>query len=210
MEVIVNNKIYNEYMEFKSRLLEYLITEIFNYFNVYVDSGDLIFTGSIIYDRLDIIKKKYFNDIDISINLNENGNNILKSFNQFLSNIELENFNKEYNIKFKSKLLIDNKELDFHNIIVIDTFRNNHPENSNEYNDIEIFPNVYSKYFGHEWNLSKIYKSYLIIKNIDNEVKRTGQYEKFKNIFENYFKYIDINEFQDKLLLYNIINIIKT
>jgi len=205
----VTTEIYHEYMKFKSNLLRYLTSLIFINYQKYIDSGDLIFTGSIVYDKLDIIKKEYFGDIDISISDNFRGDEIKHTFVRFLGQIDLSQYKKIFTDSFQPNILENNKHLTFDQIIAIDAFTNVHPENSRDCENIKLFPNIYTKYFGHEWNLDKFYNSYQSILEIKNEEKRIAQVKKFKNLFETFLKLININDFQDKVLLNNIMDVIK-
>ncbi len=203
----VTVEFYDEYMRFKSNLLQYLMSHIFVYYQKYIDSGDLIFTGSIIYDRLGIQKKEHIGDIDLSVNSNIIGDEIQNSFISFLSQIDLTGYKKIYKMSFEPKLIENEKTLTFDKIIGIDFFRNEHPKDCKW--NVQIFPNVYTKYFGHEWNLDKFIKSYQNIINIENHEKRIAQIIKFKNLFQNYLNVISYNEFKNKELYYNIQKILE-
>ena len=216
-------KLFHEFMKFKNDLLQHITTEIFYNYHKDIDNGDLIFNGSIVHDRLGIIKKQYYGDIDISINVNSNGDEIVKTFLQFLSEIDLTYYRNKFNDYYSNKIIVNNNEiidddniididddnkLSFGKIIVLDIFRNEHPENSNEYENIELYPNVYTKYFGYEWNLSKYYFTYQDIIKLTDEEKRNKQFLKFVNIFETHLNLMDKNDFQDKILLKNIEKVI--
>lgn len=210
----VDKELYYDFMIYKNNLLEYIMYKIYNHYYEYIISGDLIFTGSIIYDRLGLIKKKYFGDIDISINDNHIGDEITKTFLQFLGQIDLDYYRNKFNNYYKNKIpqIVDDsknkKNLSFDNIIIVDVFRNNHPENSDDYDDIFLFSKIHTKYFGHEWNLEKIYFSFERILTINDDDRRRKQIMKFIRIFKIYLKHIDKNKFKNKKILTNIENIV--
>jgi len=190
--------LYQEYSLFKHELMKHLIHEIFNQNKILFDSGDMIFTGSLVYSKIGIIKSTNFNDIDISISNNISKDTVIENMKYF----DL----KYYNDIFNSKFL---KTFDMHNmsnIVAIDIFNNEHPIHCNT--TIQLFPNIYTKYFGHEWNIDKIYDTYLKILQISNESKQIKQKYKYKNLFREYLKRIDVNDFVNKELVNNIIKIL--
>lgn len=205
----VKTEIYNEYSEFKEELYKYIISSLFHFYRKDINSGDLIFTGSLIYDRLGIQEKKYFGDIDVSISISKNGDEVIRTFISKMNKIDLTKYREKYQKDIEPKVIEDNRQLTFDKIISIDIFRNEHPENCDL--DLELYSNpyVYTKYFGHEWNLDKFYHAFQNIINMSDD-KKYLQIIKFKKLFENYLKVIDINEFQDKVLYNNIVDIINS
>ena len=191
----VTTELYHEYMIYKNELLQFISTEIFTSLKKYIDTGDLIFTGSIVHDRLGIIKKEYIGDIDISIN-DEIGDEIRKALVKCLNQIDMTKYKDQFFNYFRDKILENNKHLEFNDILAIDIFRNKHPQNV-EY-ELELYPNVYTKCFKHEWYLKQYYDSLMKISKLKDFEKRDKQIIKFINIFETYLKFIDINDFHDK------------
>jgi hypothetical protein len=198
----MNYKTYLEYVEFKSEIIKFLVSNIFYNYKKQIDDGDLVFVGSIIHNKLGIQHKKYFNDIDISVNDNTIGNEIIENFNVFLNQLNLTNYENYYKRNFELVF----KNANFNNLLAVDFFLNVHPVNY--CTQIEIFPSIYTKHFGHEWNLDKIYNTYqtiLFIKDDNVRIKKIG---KIKTLFNDYLKVITESEFQNKELYNNIIKLI--
>jgi len=194
----VTTKVYHEYMTYKNELIQLISTNIFTDLKHHIDTGDLIFTGSIVHDRLGMIKKQYIGDIDISIN-DDIGDDIGKELIKCLAQIDLTEYRNKFHNYFKEKILENNKHLSFDKILAIDFFRNKHPEKF-EY-ELELYPNVYTKCFRHEWYLKQYYDSLINISKLKDFEKRDKQINKFINIFETYLKFMDINDFHDKNFL---------
>ncbi len=161
-------------VRFKTDLLKFIMIKIFNHYENYFKSGDIIFSGGVLYNELKLIEKNFINDIDISVNNNDNGKKILKDFNSLLNNIDLKYFKDQYNNDFKDNLLR------FDELINIDLFISNHP--NNYVKNIILFDNIYTHFFGYEWHLYRAFDFYIkTILNIDDPEDRENK--KMKNMF---------------------------
>ncbi len=199
----MNYKLYLDYIDFKSEIIKTLVYAIYNEYKKQFSTGDIIIVGSLLHTKLNIQNKKYINDIDISINNNMIGNEIIENINNFLNQLDLSDYINYYNRNFELYL----KDMKFNDLLAIDFFRNDHLINCDI--NIEIYPNVYTKFFGYEWNLNYIYKSYQNLLSLpENNKHKIKQINKYEILFYDYLKFINENEFQNIELYNNIIKVL--
>jgi len=203
--------IYNN-EKIKSDLLEFLVTNIFNNFKNYIDSGDLIFTGGIVHDRVEIIKKERFHDLDISIIIGDYGDKILYELKDYLLNLDFTifedsiktNLNNEFKFKEENNYLTACFYID--DFYGIDIYRDEYPEEN--ISTVELYPNIYTKYYGNEWILRETFSTYkkMLSSNINNKTKKR-KIDKIERTLVKIFN--SINDFKDNELYNDTSNLNK-
>ena len=188
---IMNRNAYIEYIEFKSDLIKYLVTNIYSYHKKHFDVGNLVFIGSLLHIKLGIHHNNYINDIDISVNDGIIGDEIIKNLNYFFRELDLTYYKNIYNQKYSQYFDKEN----FNKLLYVDIFKAIHPSTCDSF--IEIYPNVYTKYFGAEWNIIRICDYYYSLNIIENEIKRNKGKNKTKGILKNYLTIVNVNQFEN-------------
>jgi hypothetical protein len=202
------------FLTFKDNILKYIIKILFNELKKYIDSGEIIFTGSFVYNKIGLTNKKHFKDIDIAINNGENGDYISNLIVLILYNIELNEYRKIFNEKYKNKITINNKLVkNFKQILLIDVFRSDHPKfDEKKHTKLYIFDDVYTIYFGHEFYLNETFN--LLLRHIKKQKLLKGDddicyfIKSYNKKLKNFLEYIDYESFSNKKLLKEIDNII--
>jgi hypothetical protein len=202
------------FLTFKDNILKYIIKILFNELKKYIDSGEIIFTGSFVYNKIGLTNKKHFKDIDIAINNGENGDYISNLIVLILYNIELNEYRKIFNEKYKNKITINNKLVkNFKQILSIDVFRSDHPKfDEKKHTKLYIFDDVYTIYFGHEFYLNETFN--LLLRHIKKQKLLKGDddicyfIKSYNKKLKNFLEYIDYESFSNKKLLKEIDNII--
>lgn len=185
----------------------FLLSLIYNNFKKYFETGDLVITGSYLYNKINFFKKDDISDIDISILKSNNTKKILNELIVF--------FSKQYDIM---AVYIDCPIYDKLGTIytkrgIIDIVTGDHNNQNNE-TTVELMTNVYTKFYGFEWI---VYISYRNIKYMYNDLEKENvdniEY-KYKTI-EKYIEYINIImnrdgfKFKDKELESNVKKLLK-
>lgn len=175
----------------------FLVLNLFNKYKHLIDSNDFIFVGSILHNKIGF-QNKDINDIDISINQKIH-DDFLFDFKNHINTLNLKDFEDYYNRNIGHYI----NNLEFKNLLAIDVFKNEHPINCDKI--IYVFPNIYTKFFGYEWNLNATYNSYQSLLGVDNNERKK---EKYLRIFKNYLNLINTDNIKNKELYNNIIKII--
>ena len=206
----MNNKnIYNDFSFFKDNVLKHVISELYQYLNDHFKSGNIIIMGSIMHNALGVMNKNHYKDIDISINNNEKGDNIIKQLAHSLNRIDLNYYRDIFNQKFKNKIELNGNKIEFNSVIFIEIFRNEHPiSNIDIQSNLNLFDNIYTKFFGYEWTLKCIYRGF--IDNLTKGKIAEKHIDKYKNILNAYIKHIDYNQIKNKKMIDDIIKSIET
>lgn len=178
--------------------IDFLVKILYKRFKKYFDNGDLIITGSYCYNKMGLYKSTP-KDLDISIiEGEENDHIVLEIINYF------EKEQKEISSAFIPKPWYKKPGTIYTKKGMIDIFRNYHNNKENEEN-IKLLPNVYTKYFGHEWILEAISK--LLLYNVENlEKDKEKTIEKHKKIIKHIYFNNKI-KFKDKYLEQFILNL---
>ena len=165
----------------KKENVDKLLKIIYDKFNQYFISGDLIISGSLSYIALNLIENKPIKDIDIAIISGENGDIIINEIIQFFQNqsgttVMIRDWNELRAVIQTPYGMIDIFRDDFHNKI--------------NGIDVEIINGVYSKYNGHEWILRILLNKYYWFLNHQNdsahcEQQRIKFMELIKKIYQN-------------------------
>ena len=166
-----------------------LINILYDKFRKYFESGDMIITGSIVYNKIGLYKKNEIKDLDISIIDGDYGDTIINEVKDFFSNNKFD-FNVEYTERKWNKL----RGICVTDYGVIDIFRNDH-NNKEEESTIEILPNIYTKYYGHNWIVDVLCKSYDYHskQNTENSKRQKDKfYNMLSSIYNNYYYDLDI------------------
>jgi hypothetical protein len=175
--------------------LNFLFELMYNNFKKYFDTGDMIFTGSIVYNKIGLLNKtKEIKDVDISIISGHKGDQIVTEINNFFNSIQ--DFKVKY-IEYTDYILFGLCMTEFG---VIDIFRNDH-NNKEKESTIEILPDIYTKYYGDEWIMKVIYDNTLFLeKEIKNGKSEHNeiQLNKFNRMLKEMHKNTNI-EFEDKI-----------
>lgn len=208
--IISGQKNINKYKNIKNVLIEYIIKNFFIKMKNYIDSGDMVFTGSMIHSKLNIINDNVVNDIDISIINNTIGDNILEELKTLFININLDYFEGVLNdivddgfVLIKEVYMNEYRPiLIIKDLLYIDIFRNEHPKDNMI--DVELYPSIYTKYLGHDWVLGTTYNGYLygIQYNVDQL-----KLDKMIDILKKIINVMDIDNSTNErsIEIYNII-----
>lgn len=184
---------YKKYLIIKNDIINFIIKELFYNLTEYFNNGDIVYVGSLIYKQLNINKKNYIKDIDISINIDDHIV-ILDKINKTLNNIDLNYYiNKLQNINYNnkknniSKNLIKKRKDKYSYFLIdgvvgIDIFINDH--NKENANILYINNDIYTYFFGYKWVLETTYNLYLFLKendpnNCDKIIKTMKMVNKF-------------------------------
>jgi uncharacterized protein (UPF0248 family) len=152
-----------------------LIKLLYYNFKEYFESGDIIFTGSIVYYKLGLIDKNNFSDIDISIIEGKYGDMIVNKIKYYF-----ENNNFDFNVNYIERNWDNLKGICITDYGLIDILRGKKGDDKSIL-DINLFDDIETKYYGLEFEINNIINCLLYNINKDNE-NRKNQYDKFYNL----------------------------
>jgi hypothetical protein len=184
LAIQANLKQEKEFEEKRKRILNNLIHMFYDNFKKHFDSGDLIFTGSLIHNITGLYKTDKIGDLDISIIQGNYGEKIIDELKEYLTQPNL-----VVDGKYVERIWDDGRRGWYINRYVsVDIFRNPHPKEFSE--DIIVKDNIITKYFGDKWIYDITYKKYLIWK--EKDIKTEWGKEKiikYENLLKNMEKY---------------------
>ncbi len=173
--------------------LHFLLHVMYENFEKYFKTGDMIFTGSIVYDKVGLYKKDVFKDVDISIISGENGDKIINEIKDFFTTNQF-----VFKLKYEERDWDDGlRGLVITNHGLIDIFRGIGDKQKSE--TIEVAPNIFTKYYGHTYYVNDVYDKFVYHSKQHNK----EQSNKFMNMmFKMYQSHKD--EIHDEVLIYKI------
>jgi len=165
-------------------ILNELIYMLYNNFKPYFDTGDLVFTGSLVHIANGFLDKdRRIGDIDLSVIRGTEGDLILDKLKAFF---EQENFFIEG--KYVERDWSKGRRAWFMNkYVCIDIFRAYHIKELSE--DVEIRKGVITKYFGHQWIYDLTYDDYMIFKAKPQTEYMQQKVIKFESLLKNIKEY---------------------
>lgn len=151
--------------EESARRIKELITNFYNNYKEFFDSGLIVISGSVVYNTLGLVKKDIFKDLDLNIKCGVDGDNFMLKLKDLKENEKIGNITLMY-----SNVRDDLSGVVYFDVGLIDLYRDNW-DDSDVIGTCEVLPGVYTNYLSADHMTKNILKTYTYLKNYKDNAK---------------------------------------